>query len=77
MILDSQLLLLVPLNLVFKGAVLTVMQRSTFGISLPNDILLKIDSERGDIPRSRYLLRLLERVYHTGNDEEKGAVIAR
>ena len=32
------------------------------GISLPRKIK-KIDVERGDISRSRYLLRLLERTY--------------
>lgn len=31
------------------------------GISLPRKIMKKIDDERGDISRSRYLLRLLER----------------
>jgi hypothetical protein len=30
------------------------------GISFPKNILAKIDSERGDVPRSRYLLRVLE-----------------
>ena len=33
------------------------------GISLPKKIMKKIDVERGDIPRSRYLLRLLEKTY--------------
>jgi hypothetical protein len=33
------------------------------GISLPRKIMKKIDEERGDISRSRYLLRLLERTY--------------
>ncbi len=30
------------------------------GISLPVSLLKRIDSERGDIPRSRFLLRLLQ-----------------
>jgi hypothetical protein len=30
------------------------------GISFPKNILARIDSERGDIPRSRYLLRVIE-----------------
>ena len=34
-----------------------------FGISLPKDLVTKIDSERGDIPRSRYVLRVLQRLY--------------
>jgi hypothetical protein len=33
----------------------------SFGISFPKKVLTKIDSERGDIPRSRYLLRVLEK----------------
>jgi hypothetical protein len=35
------------------------------GISLPNNILLKIDKDRGLIPRSRYLLKLIEIAYNT------------
>jgi hypothetical protein len=38
------------------------------GLSLPTAWMQKIDSERGDISRSRYLLRLLERAH---NLEEK------
>lgn len=33
------------------------------GISLPVKWMNRIDQERGDIPRSRYLLRLLEKAY--------------
>ena len=35
------------------------------GISLPNEILLKIDKDRGLIPRSRYLLKLIQIAYNT------------
>ena len=35
------------------------------GISLPNEVLLKIDRDRGDIPRSRFLLNLIELAYDT------------
>lgn len=35
------------------------------GISLPNDVLLKIDNDRGDIPRSRFLVKLIELAYNT------------
>jgi hypothetical protein len=35
------------------------------GISLPEEILLKIDKDRGLIPRSRYLLKLIELAYNT------------
>lgn len=35
------------------------------GISLPNEVLLRIDKDRGLIPRSRYLLKLIEIAYNT------------
>jgi metal-responsive CopG/Arc/MetJ family transcriptional regulator len=33
------------------------------GISLPKEVIKKIDAERLDVPRSRYILRLIENVY--------------
>jgi hypothetical protein len=30
------------------------------GVSLTKEILAKIDTKRGDVPRSRYILRLIE-----------------
>lgn len=33
------------------------------GLSLPAELVRKIDRERGDISRSRYILRLLEKLY--------------
>jgi hypothetical protein len=33
------------------------------GISLPKEIMKKIDTDRGDVPRSRYLLRMREKQY--------------
>ena len=33
------------------------------GISLPAKLMKKIDVERGDIPRSSYVLRMLEKQY--------------
>lgn len=39
-----------------------VMQKyKAVGISLPQPIISEIDSKRGDISRSRYLLRILEK----------------
>ena len=38
------------------------------GLSLPAELIRKIDAERGDISRSRFLLRLIERAY---NDKQK------
>ena len=32
---------------------------NSVGISLPTEMISKIDTERGDIPRSRYILRVL------------------
>ena len=43
-----------------------------FGISLPRDIVEKIDLERGDIPRSRYVLRILEKSYSIDRKMEPG-----
>jgi hypothetical protein len=34
------------------------------GISLPKEIIEKIDQERLDVPRSRYLLRIIEDRYN-------------
>jgi hypothetical protein len=39
-----------------------------FGISMPNEIVRKIDIDRGDVPRSKYLLRILEKMYDTADD---------
>jgi metal-responsive CopG/Arc/MetJ family transcriptional regulator len=36
---------------------------NSVGISLPTEIISKIDAERGDIPRSRYILRVLQNTY--------------
>jgi hypothetical protein len=33
------------------------------GISLPTKLMEKIDTDRGDIPRRRYVLRILEKQY--------------
>jgi hypothetical protein len=38
---------------------------NSVGISLPAEIISKIDAERGDIPRSRYILRVLLGTYST------------
>ena len=35
------------------------------GISLPQDILLRIDRDRGDISRSKFLVKLIELAYNT------------
>ncbi|MDQ6666883.1 MAG: hypothetical protein M3Y53_01500 [Thermoproteota archaeon] len=35
----------------------------TTGISIPVELMKRIDNERGDVSRSRYVLRLLEMIY--------------
>lgn len=39
------------------------------GVSLPKQLVERIDKDRGDVPRSRFLVRLLEHVY---NQKEAG-----
>jgi metal-responsive CopG/Arc/MetJ family transcriptional regulator len=34
-----------------------------FSINLPEKLVKKIDKERGDVSRSRFILRLLEKAY--------------
>jgi hypothetical protein len=48
------------------------MQNSiSFGISFPKRIIEKIDEERQDIPRSRYILRIIERLYLKTSEKNK------
>jgi hypothetical protein len=47
------------------------------GVSMPRNMVSKIDAERGDISRSRFLLRLLEKVYaniSTENNEARNKI---
>jgi metal-responsive CopG/Arc/MetJ family transcriptional regulator len=45
------------------------MQTSAVSLTFPKEILAKIDESRGDISRSRYVLRLIEKAYKD-NDVE-------
>src|SRR5215207_6924406 len=45
---------------------------NSVGISLPTEIISKIDTERGDIPRSRYILRVLRDTYSTRRKPKEG-----
>ena len=40
---------------------LVIQKYIAVGISLPQPIVSKIDSRRGDVSRSRYVLRILEK----------------
>lgn len=42
-----------------------------FGISLPPEIVDSIDFERGDVSRSRFLLRILEKVCEFPSERKK------
>ena len=46
------------------------------GLSLPNEWIKRIDLERGDISRSKFLLRLVEKAYKMQNHQNNigGAV---
>lgn len=41
------------------------------GISFRKEIIYKIDAERGDVPRSKYLGRILERYYYLIQEPQK------
>jgi hypothetical protein len=43
----------------------------TTGLSLPEEFLERIDRERGDISRSRYVLKLIKKGYEEDSDERK------
>jgi metal-responsive CopG/Arc/MetJ family transcriptional regulator len=42
----------------------TMQDYIAVGISLPKEILARIDTERGDVSRSRFLLRKLEKTFN-------------
>ena len=39
-------------------------------LSFPESLIKKIDSDRGDVNRSKFVLRLLEKAYQNSNREE-------
>lgn len=49
------------------------MTKNSFnsGVSLPIEIVVKIDKDRGDIPRSKFILRILEKYYEKKEKEKK------
>jgi hypothetical protein len=53
------------------GKIAQMKKFKSTGLSLPQEFLEKIDSERGDIPRSRYLLRLIVKAYGEVYNGEK------
>lgn len=48
-------------------------KNSPMGLSIPNELIQRIDSERGDVSRSRFLLRLIQRAYLLQEKENGGS----
>lgn len=48
-------------------------KNSPMGLSIPNEIIQKIDSER-DISRSKFLLRLIQKAYLLQEKENGGSL---
>jgi metal-responsive CopG/Arc/MetJ family transcriptional regulator len=48
----------------------TVDMTVKIGITLPKSTMLKIDQKRGDIPRSRYIRRAIERYLGSNNSKD-------
>lgn len=51
------------------------MKTIATGLSLPKELKDQIDKERGDIPRSRYILRILEKHNHKVEKSDKKAQV--
>lgn len=49
---------------------MTKSEYAAFTISFPKNRLSQIDAQRGDIPRSRFLLRVWEKAYGKEGTEE-------
>ena len=47
------------------------------GISLPTKLIKKIDVDRGDVPRSRYAVRILEGQYTFEGKKDNGSLDRR
>jgi metal-responsive CopG/Arc/MetJ family transcriptional regulator len=41
------------------------MSNKNFGVSFPEEMIERIDAERGDVSRSKYLLRIVENYGHS------------
>ena len=50
----------------------TIDMTIKLGITLPRSIIQKIDQRRGDIPRSRYIRRAIERYLGNNSDKDRG-----
>ena len=50
-----------------------MQKHKSIGLSLPIEVMARIDSERGDVSRSRYLYRLIEKAYQNAEYKEVSA----
>ena len=48
------------------------MTSNTITITLPKELAAKIEAERGDVPRSLFIRRVLERTYDVSGGKKKG-----
>ena len=52
------------INVDIFAKIMSLRNCFSVGISLPKEIIQKIDKERLDVPRSRYLLRIIQDRYN-------------
>jgi hypothetical protein len=70
--------IVLPLNDIYWYYNITILKKVIpTGLSLPIELMRQIDSERGDIPRSRYVLRILEKQYTRETNNDTGSLNRR
>jgi len=52
---------------IFNGFIRSMETNKTVSLSIPKNVLNKIDTNRGDVNRSRYILRLIESNFEDNN----------
>jgi hypothetical protein len=68
-------MVILPFNNIYWYYKITMLKKVIPpGLSLPIELMRQIDSERGDIPRSRYVLRILQRQYLSKQIRDKGSL---
>jgi hypothetical protein len=54
---------------ILRRKIIKLQNSIATGLSMPRALKERIDKDRGDIPRSRFILRILEKIY--GNEQEQ------
>jgi hypothetical protein len=68
-------MIVLPLNDIYWYYNITILKKVIpTGLSLPIELMWQIDSERGDISRSRYVLRILQRQYLSKQIRDKDSL---